>query len=153
MREVKLLIPISLFMLASCGGNTQESNSTMESETMETMAETARVFFQNLNNGDTVTSPVHVEFGVEGMEIMPAGEIVEGTGHHHIIIDGSPVAKDVVVPADSTHIHFGKGQTAAEVPLSPGTHTLTMQFANGIHQSYGEDMSATVSVYVESTMP
>ena len=110
--------------------------------------EGARVFFANLNDGDTVTSPVFIQFGIEGMEVKPAGEIVKGTGHHHIIIDGSFDALGDVVAADDTHIHFGGGQTETEQALAPGMHTLTMQFANGIHQSYGEQMSATITVYV-----
>ena len=53
-----------------------------ESMAPEEMDEaTGRVFFANLENGDTVTNPVYVEFGVEGMEVRPSGEIVEGTGH------------------------------------------------------------------------
>lgn len=110
--------------------------------------EGASVFFANMNDGDTVTSPMLVQFGIEGMEVKPAGEIVKGTGHHHIIIDGSFDAMGDVVAADDTHIHFGGGQTETELELTPGMHTLTMQFANGIHQSYGEQMSATITVYV-----
>ena len=54
---------------------------------------TGRVFFANLENGDTVTNPVYVEFGVEGMEVRPAGEIVEGTGHHHLLIGNAFLQK------------------------------------------------------------
>ena len=61
---------------------------------------TGRVFFANLENGDTVTNPVYVEFGVEGMEVRPACEIVEGTGHHHLLIGNAFLSKGEVVPAD-----------------------------------------------------
>lgn len=111
--------------------------------------EGAHVFFANLNDGDTVASPLLVQFGIEGMEVKPAGEIVKGTGHHHIIIDGTFDKLGDVVAADDTHIHFGGGQTETELELTSGQHTLTMQFANGIHQSYGEQMSATITVYVK----
>ena len=33
--------------------------------------------------------------------------------------------------------------------LEPGTHTLTLQFADGNHNSYGEAMSETITVTVE----
>lgn len=111
--------------------------------------ENAKVYFSNLKDGDKVSSPVKVEMGVEGMTVHPAGEIIEGTGHHHIIIDGSPVASEAVVPADEKHIHFGGGQTQTEVELTPGAHTLTLQFADGLHRSYGDQMSATISITVE----
>ncbi|MCB0802230.1 MAG: DUF4399 domain-containing protein [Flavobacteriales bacterium] len=113
------------------------------------VAEGAKVFFANLKDGQTVKSPVKIVFGVEGMTVKPAGELTEGTGHHHIIIDGAFLARGEAVPADSLNIHYGGGQTEAEIELAPGKHTLTMQFADGLHQSYGEQMSATITVNVE----
>lgn len=111
--------------------------------------EGARVFFANLKDGQTVTSPVTIEFGVEGMEVNPAGEIVKGTGHHHILIGEEFTEKGVVVPADDHHIHFGDGSTSTILELEPGAYMLSLQFANGIHQSYGKQMSATVNIVVE----
>lgn len=107
------------------------------------------VFFGNIEDGSTQTSPVHVEMGVSGMEVEPAGELAKYKGHHHIIVDGTFVPKGEIVPTDSTHIHFGQGQTSTDVELSPGPHTLTLQFADGFHRSYGEKMSATVNIEVE----
>ncbi|MDN5204101.1 DUF4399 domain-containing protein [Fulvivirgaceae bacterium BMA10] len=125
-------------------GNEAQNEAT-SSETEETKPE---VFFLSPQDGDTVGTTVRVSMGVKGMEVEPAGAVNEGKGHHHIIIDGSFIEKGVVVPADSTHIHYGKGQTEVEVTLQPGTHTLTMQFADGFHQSYGESMSAQITVVV-----
>ena len=114
------------------------------------MAESApRVFFGNLKGGETVSSPLTVEMGVEGYAIEPAGAAKEGTGHHHLVIDGGPVPAGEVVPADETHLHFGKGQTSASVTLPPGEHTLTLQFADGLHRSYGEKLSQSVHVTVK----
>ena len=111
--------------------------------------EGAKVFFVEPADGATVKSPLLVKMGVEGMTVQPAGEIVDGTGHHHIIIDADAVATGMVVPADDQHKHFGKGQTETELLLPTGEHTLRLQFANGIHQSYGEQLSATIKVIVE----
>ncbi|MEC8458868.1 MAG: DUF4399 domain-containing protein [Bacteroidota bacterium] len=108
-----------------------------------------RVYFSNLKNGDTVTNPVYLEFGVEGMEIKPAGEIIKGTGHHHLLIGNAFIAKGEVVPADSVNIHYGAGQSSDTVYLPKGTVRLGMQFANGLHASYGRDMSASIKVYVQ----
>lgn len=109
----------------------------------------ASVFFVEPLDGATVSSPVKVRMGVKGMQVHPAGELKEGTGHHHIVVDGGPIERGTVVPADATHIHYGKGQTETELELTPGSHSLTLQFANGAHQSYGPHMSATVTVTVE----
>ncbi|MFC3881621.1 DUF4399 domain-containing protein [Algoriphagus namhaensis] len=108
------------------------------------------VYFVNLNDGDTVTSPFKVEMGVNGMEVEPAGKVNEGFGHHHLIIDGSFIEAGVTVPANETNIHYGKGQkTTDDIVLSPGQHTLTLQFADGVHASYGEAMSKTITITVE----
>ncbi|MEL6349341.1 MAG: DUF4399 domain-containing protein, partial [Myxococcota bacterium] len=95
-------------------------------------------------------SPVKVKMGVEGMTVQPAGELKEGTGHHHIIIDKGGIAEGQAVPADEQHIHYGKGQTETELELTPGKHSLTLQFANGLHQSYGEVMASTITITVEA---
>ncbi len=108
-----------------------------------------RVFFVEPKDGATVQSPVQVKFGVEGMTVKPAGDMAAGTGHHHLIVDGKPVPKGEVVPTDDTHIHFGKGQTETELKLAPGAHTLTLQFADGSHRSYGPDMSNTIKITVK----
>ncbi|MFJ2991980.1 DUF4399 domain-containing protein [Pandoraea sp. NPDC087047] len=108
-----------------------------------------RVFFVAPTDGATVSNPVVVKFGVEGMAIKPAGDMTPNTGHHHLIIDGDPIPAGQVVPTDVSHLHFGKGQTETTVNLTPGDHTLTMQFANGAHQSYGPAMSQTIKVHVK----
>ncbi len=38
-------------------------------------------------NGATVSSPVKVVFGLEGMDVSPAGKEKENSGHHHLLID------------------------------------------------------------------
>tara|TARA_B100000749_G_scaffold280896_1_gene280713 strand:+ start:84151 stop:84555 length:405 start_codon:yes stop_codon:yes gene_type:complete len=111
--------------------------------------DSSRVFFANLKDGQTVKSPLKIQFGIEGMKVIPAGKLEKGTGHHHLIIDGKPVATGKVVPADKTHIHYGKGQTEDTVELSKGKHTLTLQFADGAHRSYGEKLRAVITVTVE----
>ena len=90
-----------------------------------------------------------VRFGLQGMSVAPAGDIVAGTGHHHLLIDQLPVASGTVVPVTPQHIHCGKAQTAAEVKLAPGTYKLTAQFANGAHQSYGEALSHSITATVK----
>ena len=107
-----------------------------------------RVFFEGPADGATVTSPLKVKFGLEGMKIAPLGDMTAKTGHHHLIINGTVIQAGETVPADEKHLHFGKGQTETEISLPPGKYTLTLQFGNGAHQSYGNEMSKTITVTV-----
>jgi len=93
----------------------------------------AKVYFINLKDGDTVTSPVTIRFGLSGMGIAPAGTEIPNTGHHHLIIDAKieGEALNEAIPADEHHIHFGKGQTEATVTLPKGDHTLQLFSATG----------------------
>jgi hypothetical protein len=100
-------------------------------------------------DGATVSQKFKIKFGVEGMKIANAGTMTPGTGHHHLIVDGGAVAKGQVVPSDAQHVHFGRGQTETELSLKPGPHTLTLQFADGAHLSYGEMMSQTIHITVK----
>ena len=45
-----------------------------------------------------------------------------------------------------------RDRTETELELPPGEHTLRLQFANGAHLSYGEKMSATITVKVQEPL-
>jgi Domain of unknown function (DUF4399) len=100
-------------------------------------------------NGAVVSSPFNVKFGAAGVEVKPAGEIIPNTGHHHLLINAEDLKKDESIPFDEKHLHFGKGQTETMVTLPPGNYTLTLQFGNGAHQSYGQDLSKSINVTVK----
>ena len=142
-----LFIALATFAF-SCGQKSQPAEEGEAPVSMIEEEEPKSVFFGNLEDGAEVTSPLTIEMGVEGMEVEPAGAIKEGFGHHHIIIDVSFIPAGQVVPADANNIHYGDGRTETELELEPGEHTLTLQFADGVHQSYGEELSATISVVV-----
>ena len=109
----------------------------------------SKVHFIKPHDGEVVPQTFQVEFGVDGMTVAKAGDMKPNTGHHHLIIDGKPVAKGQVVPKDETHKHFGDASTTTPVTLKPGKHTLTLQFADGAHKSYGEEYSTTITVEVK----
>ncbi|NBW94983.1 MAG: DUF4399 domain-containing protein [Bacteroidetes bacterium] len=112
----------------------QDAAATAMGDLRSPSAADARIFFANLENGDTVSSPFNVEFGLEGMDVVPAGTEQEYSGHHHLIIDQDELpALDMPIPADSLHVHFGKGQTSTELALSPGQHTLQIVLGNHLH--------------------
>lgn len=111
-------------------------------------AQEQRAFFIEPKDGAEVTSPFKVVMGVEGMTIKPSGGVVAGTGHHHILINQGAMRGGKVIPTDKTHLHYGKGQTEATIKLPPGDYTLTMQFADGLHRSFGKKMAHTIKIKV-----
>ena len=137
------------FMLAAASALIISSTNALSYGNKSAAPEQAAYFIEPADNA-TVGQEFKVVMGVKGMEIKPAGDMTENTGHHHLLIDEEPIAKGEVVPAGSpTHLHFGKGQTETMVTLEPGQHTLMLQFADGAHQSYGEPLRASITVNVE----
>ena len=118
----------------------------------------AAVYFVNLKDGDTVSSPVTIIFGLRGMGIAPAGTEAENTGHHHILVDRPPLGQgpegadefSANLPADEHHIHFGKGQTEAVIELGPGTHTLQLVLGDKDHIPHDPPvLSERITITVE----
>ena len=71
-----ILIYMILFFVSSVSSNDgQHSNKNK------------RIFFINLSDGESVTSPVTVRFGIKGMSIVPAGIDKPMSGHHHLLIN------------------------------------------------------------------
>ena len=46
-----------------------------------------KVYFINIEDGDSLESPFLVQFGLSNMGIAPAGIDKENTGHHHLLIN------------------------------------------------------------------
>jgi len=166
----KYFLPfIAVIFLAACNNSTDSSTTadstdkkmaedtahhmnTMSTDVPELPAvpEGASVHFKNLKNNATVSSPVKVEMEVAKMRVDTTGPVVAGSGHFHIFVDAEDsIATGAIVPKDSTHLHYGKAQTSADVPLSAGKHKLTLQFADGLHRSYGNKLATTITVNVK----
>jgi Domain of unknown function (DUF4399) len=118
----------------------------------------ARVYFKSLENGATVASPVTVEFGLEGMEVAPAGTEMANSGHHHLLIDRPPLGEgadgaeelEYSLPADENHVHFGKGQTETTLELAPGQHTLQLVLGDMNHVPHNPPVvSEVITITVE----
>jgi len=93
----------------------------------------AELYFISPRDGETVTSPVTVRFGLRGMGVAPAGLAMADTGHHHLLIDTELPPFDLPVPADAQHVHFGKGQTETTIELAPGPHRLQLLLGDFRH--------------------
>jgi hypothetical protein len=113
-------------------------------------ADGARVFFISPADGDTVSNPVNIAFGIEGMGVAPAGDATPDTGHHHLLIDTGLPDLGMPIPADDKHVHFGKGQTETEITLSPGEHTLQMLLGDYLHIPHDPPLTSDrITIYVE----
>ena len=93
----------------------------------------ASVYFIEPQEGATVRSPVHVVFGISGMQVAAAGVEQPNTGHHHLIVDANLPPFDAPIPKDEHHLHYGNGQTEADVTLAPGPHTLQLLLGDHLH--------------------
>lgn len=157
------ILAVSFLMACNNGSDKKSSDNTDTSMHMDMHAVTpvemppmpevpagAKVFFSNIKDGQTITSPFKVEMRVVGMSVDTANGIIKpASGHHHILIGMDSVAAETVIPKDSVHLHYGNAQTSAEITLPPGKHTLTLQFADAMHRSYGSKLTSKVTVNVK----
>lgn len=87
----------------------------------------AEAYIISPRDGARIKGPVHVQFGLKGMGIAPAGVKFDNTGHHHLLIDtDAPADLGAPLPASDKIVHFGKGQTETTLTLAPGKHTLQL---------------------------
>ena len=108
----------------------------------------ASVYIIAPKNGDTVTGKVVVQFGLKGMGIAPAGVEMEGTGHHHLLVNAADVPERYTIPRNDQYKHFDRGQSESLVFLPPGKYVLTLQFGDGAHRSYGEKYRKKIEITV-----
>jgi hypothetical protein len=106
----------------------------------------ASVYFINPKNGDAVTNPFTVQFGLTGMGIAPAGDDKPNTGHHHLLIDTTLSPEELTQPiaSDAKHVHFGGGQTETELSLPRGRHTLQLVFGDWSHIPFNPPIVSSV---------
>ena len=99
--------------------------------------EGAAVYIISPKDGETVSSPVTVVFGLSGMGVAPAGVDRQNTGHHHLLIDLAEIpAADQPLPANAQHVHFGGGKTETTIELAPGKHTLQLMMGDMGHMPH-----------------
>jgi hypothetical protein len=133
-----------LLMLGACGQQDAEPVAAEEPAADATMSEPmamprtaspegARVFFISPADGDTVSNPIAIEFGIEGMSVVAAGVNEDHSGHHHLLVDTDVPDTGLPIPADANHIHFGDASTATELTLAPGEHTLRLLLGDHLH--------------------
>ena len=130
-----LIASLAVSQLSHAGGNSEEEKSSTGIQSLISKStEGAKVFIIEPANGATVTSPVTVKFGIENMTLAKAGDNVEFSGHHHLLINIDELpALDAPLPATDQLIHFGGAQTETTVELPAGQHTLQLLLGNYLH--------------------
>jgi hypothetical protein len=93
----------------------------------------AEVYFNDLKEGAVLPPKTTIYFGLRNMGVAPAGSDRENSGHHHLLIDTELPPLDQPIPNDFNHLHFGGGQTEAEVTLKHGEHTLQLLMGDKDH--------------------
>jgi Domain of unknown function (DUF4399) len=120
-----------------------------------TLAQAERkVWFGNLKDGAKVTSPFKVEMKSSDLVVEAATKgVTDGHGHFHIIVNGALPDTGKPIPKDSVHIHYGAGQTEAELDLPVGEHSLALQFAKGDHIPYSPQLVQHIRIEVTAQKP
>lgn len=113
----------------------------------EAMNGEPEVFFTNVEDGGTYTSPLELVFEVANFEIVPVEDpmvVRPGEGHYHLAVDvPCAAAGEVIVQGNPSYIHFGTGNDRIEMQFEPGEHQLCLQVADGEHRVIdGPDHSA-----------
>lgn len=136
-------------------------------ERMNEECSNVELYFKSPQDGfKSKAKEFKVEFGSKNILISPAGVKVEKvkecfvSGHHHLIING---AYDVLdnkkqpIPYGKNILHFGGGQTEANLSLPPGKYSLQLVLGDHEHvpvesfkksESYDVVMSEEISIEV-----
>ena len=106
------------------------------------------------NDGDYVSTKPVIRFGLIGMGVAPAGIDKANTGHHHLMVDEKLPPFDEPIPTDFNHLHFGAGQTEAQITLPPGRHTLQLLLGDENHVAHDPPVySKQITVMVTEIRP
>ena len=144
MRPTAAIAGLLLFTLSA-------STSAQEHSVTRTPAPAdAYAYIISPADGEHVTSPFKVVFGLHGMGVAPAGVKAANTGHFHLLIDVAilPPASQPL-PATEHIRHYGAGQTETMLDLPPGPHTLQLVLADALHVQHDPPVrSAKITVIV-----
>jgi hypothetical protein len=155
-----IIIVFSIFLIISCESN-DNNNAVDKKVSVQNMPTSppsikrvvsptgSKIYFIAPKNDEIVSNPVSLEFGSEGVEIVPSGQNKPATGHHHIIIDAELPNMNLPIPADDNYVHFGDGSSSTQLTLEPGIHTLQLLLGDFLHiphdpPLYSEKITVTV---------
>lgn len=151
MLRISLLSFLALAVWA-CGGSDAPGEGGEEPEAAPPEPVAASVTIIEPADGATVPQgPLNVVFEVEGIDIVPAGNMDMGTGHHHLVVDADIESwTEPIGVEEGRYIHMGQGQSEFTVEgLSPGQHRLIAVVADGVHIPLDPPVVDTITITVE----
>lgn len=119
------------FVIAACGGG--EADSAATSDGADTSVGTVTIITpQNggLINGNQISVTL-----ASTVPLLPAGDLTEGAGHHHLYLnsDLTPAGQPVpTVPGSIVHMGDASSSYTFE-DVAPGEYTLIAVIADGVH--------------------
>ncbi|MDX1493504.1 MAG: DUF4399 domain-containing protein [Longimicrobiales bacterium] len=121
-----LLLPL---IVVACGGGEPEAETMPE----ETAAGTVTIVTP-MNGAQINGSSVTVQLS-STVPIVPAGEMTEGTGHHHLYLNADLTPADQPVPTvPGEIIHMGDASASYTFEnVEPGEHRIIAVVADGVH--------------------
>ena len=126
-------------MPAACGGGEDDGGDPAAPAA-------AAVSIASPEDGATVPATFPVTMEAEGLSIEAAGEVADGAGHFHLIVDAACLPAGEQIPADETHLHLADGASETELNLPVGEHTLCLQAGDGQHTALALTDDITITV-------
>src|SRR5262245_3718007 len=149
----KAALPVAL-LLVGATAYTAADAQTRRTTGLTPSPAGAEVYFIDLKDGATVPAKLKLYFGLRNMGVASAGSDRENSGHHHLLIDTPLPPLNKPIPNDFNHLHFGTGQTEAEITLKPGQHTLQLLVGDKDHVPHTPPvMSPRIRVRVAEETP
>jgi Domain of unknown function (DUF4399) len=128
MKNTLTLVAVCALGLTACGGSQDSGEGMPEGRATVTITAPA--------DGSTVTGPVvTVRLAASGVQIVPAGDMTPGTGHHHLYLDKDVESMTAPVPSiPGSIVHLGTGASEFTFDaVSPGPHRIIAVVADGAH--------------------
>lgn len=135
--------------MIGCGGG-DGSGETGDTVPMEEVAAPASVTIVSPADGaELEAGPVLVVMEVANLEIVAAGVMDAGTGHHHLVVNGD-VDWTLPIPNDEgVHYHMGLAETEFTLEgLAPGEHRIIAVVADGVHIPLDPPVADTITVVI-----
>lgn len=123
-----LVLPLAI---AACGGADDTETADMP---MDEPAANSVTIVTPMDGAQINGTQINVNLS-SSVTIMPAGDLTDGTGHHHLYLNADLTPADQPVPTvPGSIIHMGDGSsTYVFDDVAPGEYRLIAVVADGVH--------------------
>lgn len=128
---MSIFVPLTL---VACGGGDTEADAMPEAEGAAEEAAGTVTIVTPMDGAQITGSTVTVQLSSD-VDIVPAGDMTEGTGHHHLYLDADLTPPDEPVPTvEGSIVHMGDASASWVFEnVEPGEHRLIAVVADGAH--------------------